>query len=86
MRNSFNRFWKSYILNEGVEPDVGVWIQSLSENLSLLRTKSIKEGKRVEAMKHQLVEIRRCVRRLEKDMRALQEENKLLQEKKSNDE
>ena len=86
MRNSFNRLWKSYILNEGVEPDVGVWIQSLSENLSLLRTKSINEGKRVEAMKHQLVEIRRCVRRLERDMRALQEENKLLQEKKSNDE
>ena len=85
MKNSFNKFWKSYILNEGASPDIGVWIQSLAENLSLLKPQSVKESKRVEAMRHQLNEIRRCTRRMQKEMKILQEENKLLQEKKSDD-
>tara|TARA_R100000149_G_C5783924_1_gene78566 strand:- start:64 stop:528 length:465 start_codon:yes stop_codon:yes gene_type:complete len=85
MKNSFNKFWKSYILNEGASPDIGVWIQSLAENLSLLKPQSVKESKRVEAMRHQLSEIRRCTRRMQKEMKILQEENKLLQEKKSDD-
>ena len=86
MNKGFNRFWRQYILNEGASPDVGVWLQSLTENLNLLRPQSIRESKRVEAMKHQLAEVRRCTRRMQKEMKILQEENRLLQEKKSNDE
>ena len=84
--NDFNKTWKQYIISEGVStPDVGVWLQSLRENLNMLRPRSVKEGKRIELMKHQLNEIRRSTSRLQREMKFLQEENQLLQEKKENE-
>ena len=85
MKNNFNKNWKQFILNEGAGPDVSVWVQSLKENLGMLRPRSVKEGKRIELMKHQLSEIRRSTNRLQKEVKVLQEENQLLQEKKVNE-
>jgi hypothetical protein len=85
MINSFNKYWKQFILNEGVGPDIGVWVQSLKDNLNLIRPRSTREGKRVELMKHQLNEIRKGTNRLVRENQTLQEENQLLQEKKQND-
>ena len=84
MINSFNKCWKQFILNEGVGPDIGVWVQSLKDNLNLIRPRSTREGKRVELMKHQLNEIRKGTNRLVRENQTLQEENQLLQEKKQN--
>ena len=85
MINNFNKDWKQFILNEGVGPDVSVWVQSLKDNLSMLRPRSVKEGKRVELMKYQLNEIRKSTNRLQNEVKVLQEENQLLQETKDNE-
>ena len=83
MINGLNKPWKQFILNEGRGPDITVWLQSLNDNLNLLRPKSVRESKRVELMKHQLKEIRRASNRLHSEVVRLEEENKLLQEEKN---
>ena len=85
MFNSFNKCWKQFILNEGVSPDIDVWVQSLKDNLNLIRPRSTRESKRVELMKHQLNEIRKGSNRLVRENKILQEENILLQEKKQHE-
>jgi hypothetical protein len=80
MKPSLNQRWKQFLLNEGTLPDISVWIQSLKENINMVRPRSIKEGKRVELMKHQLNEIRKASNRLQRENKILQEENQLLQE------
>ena len=83
MINNFNKTWKQYIIAEGSGPDISVWLQSLKENLNMLRPRSVRESKRIELMKHQLNEVRRSTSRLQKEMKILQEENQLLQEKQN---
>ena len=83
MINGLNKRWKQFILNEGRGPDITVWLQSLNDNLNLLRPKSVRESKRVELMKHQLKESRRASNRLHSEVVRLEEENKLLQEEKN---
>ena len=83
MINGLNKRWKQFILNEGRGPDITVWLQSLNDNLNLLRPKSVRESKRIELMKHQLKEIRRASNRLHSEVVRLEEENKLLQEEKN---
>ena len=85
MENNLNKQWKQYILNERIGPDISVWVQSLKENLNMLNPRSVKESKRVELMKHQLIEIRRASNRLQREIKVLQEENQILQEKKQNE-
>ena len=83
MINGLNKRWKQFILNEGRGPDITVWLQSLNDNLNLLRPKSVRESKRIELMKHQLKEIRRASNRLHSEVVRLEEENQLLQEEKN---
>ena len=59
MINDLNKRWKQFILNEGTGPDIGVWMQSLKDNINMMRPRSIRESKRVELMKHQLAELLR---------------------------
>ena len=80
MKQSLNQRWKQFLLNEGSVPDISVWIQSLAENINMVRPRSLKESKRVELMKHQLNEIRKGSNRLQRENKILQEENQLLQE------
>ena len=85
MINNFNKDWKQYILNERVQPDTSVWVQSLKDNLGMLRPRTVRESKRVELMKYQLNEIRKGTLRLQNEVKILQEENQLLQETKDNE-
>ena len=85
MINNFNKDWKRYILNERAQPDTSVWVQSLKDNLSMLRPRTVRESKRVELMKYQLNEIRKGALRLQNEVKILQEENQLLQETKDNE-
>ena len=68
------------MLNEGVTPDISVWVQSLKESLGMIKPRSMRESKRIELMKHQLNEIRKASNRLQRENKTLQEENQLLQE------
>ena len=80
MINSLNNRWKEFILNEGVTPDISVWVQSLKESLGMVRPRTVRESKRIELMKHQLNEIRKASNRLQRENQILQEENQLLKE------
>tara|TARA_R100001082_G_scaffold94608_1_gene61575 strand:+ start:186 stop:452 length:267 start_codon:yes stop_codon:yes gene_type:complete len=85
MKTDFNKNWRDYVLLEGRGPDVGVWIQSLKENLGLFRPRTVKEGKRIILMQHQLNEVKKSTNRLLNEIKELQEENKLLQERKEDE-
>jgi len=80
MINDLNSRWKEFILNEGVTPDISVWVQSLKESLGMIKPRSMRESKRIELMKHQLNEIRKASNRLQRENKILQEENQLLKE------
>ena len=71
---------EEFILNEGVTPDISVWVQSLKESLGMIKPRSMRESKRIELMKHQLNEIRKASNRLQRENKILQEENQLLKE------
>ena len=51
MINDLNKRWKQFILNEGMVPDISVWVQSLKENIDMISPSSIREVKRLELMK-----------------------------------
>jgi len=80
MINDLNNRWKEFILNEGITPDISVWVQSLKESLGMINPRSVRESKRIELMKYQLSEIRKASNRLQRDNKILQEENQLLKE------
>ena len=80
MINNLNSRWKEFMLNEGVTPDISVWVQSLKESLGMIKPRSVRESKRVELMKHQLNEIKKASNRLQLENRTLHEENHLLKE------
>ena len=80
MINNLNNRWIEFMLNEGVTPDISVWVQSLKESLGMIKPRSMRESKRIELMKHQLNEIRKASNRLQRENQILQEENQLLQE------
>jgi DNA repair ATPase RecN len=83
MKNSLNEITKNFILNEGVAPPFQVWIQSLQENLSSLRPNTRTDQRRVELMKHQVNELRRVTRRMDEQIKKLEEEVNFLQENKN---
>ena len=83
--DSINNLWRQFRLNEGKNLDISVWVQSLKESINLIRPRSVKEGRRIELMKHQLNEIRKATNRLQRENQILQEENQILQEKKENE-
>ena len=85
MKIDFNNLTRQFILSEGGGPDIGVWVQSLKDNINMFKPRTVKEGKRIELMKHQLGEIRRGANRLRREIVMLEEENQLLQEKKENE-
>jgi len=83
MTNRFNKYWKQFILNEGTGPDISVWLQSLNDNLNLLKPRSLRETKRVELMKHQLSEVRRAINRLNSEIVRLEEKTHVLPESRN---
>ena len=85
MKIDFNKLTREFIMNEGVGPDITVWVQSLKDNINMLTPRTVRESKRIELMKHQLGEVRRASNRLRREIVKLEEENQLLQEKKENE-
>ena len=85
MKIDFNKLTREFIMNEGVGPDITVWVQSLKDNITMLTPRTVRESKRIELMKHQLGEVRRASNRLRREIVKLEEENQLLQEKKENE-
>jgi chromosome segregation ATPase len=83
MKDLLNRITKDFLTNEGKAPPFQVWIQSLQDNLNSLRPKTITDKRRIELMKHQLTELRRVTRRMDEQIKKLEEEVNFLQENKN---
>jgi len=84
MKLDLNSLTRDFIINEGSGPTITSWIQALSENINLLKPRSLSEERRVEVMKHQLRELRRTSRRMQEQINKLEEQVTILQEDKQN--
>ena len=83
MKDLLNKITKNFLINEGNAPPFQVWIQSLQDNLSSLRPKTVRDKRRIDLMKHQLTELRRITRRMDEQIKKLEEEVNFLQENKN---
>jgi len=82
MKFDLDSITKQFILNEGSGPTITSWIQSLSEGINSLKPRSLSEQRRIEVMKHNLSELKRCARRMKEKISHLEEQVVLLQEDK----
>jgi len=83
MKDLLNKITKNFLINEGEAPPFHVWIQSLQDNLNSLRPKTVTDKRRIDLMKHQLTELRRITRRMDEQIKKLEEEINFLQESKN---
>ena len=84
MKVDLRSLTRNFILNEGAGPTITSWVQALSENINALKPRSLSEERRVEVMKHQLRELKRCSRRMQEQLTKLEEQVTLLEEDKEN--
>jgi|TARA_R110000824_G_scaffold152303_2_gene323498 hypothetical protein len=84
MKIDLRSLTRNFILNEGSGPTITSWVQALSENINALKPRSLSEERRVEVMKHQLRELKRCSRRMQEQLIKLEEQVTLLEEDKEN--
>jgi hypothetical protein len=82
MKFDLDSITKRFILSEGKGPTISSWIQSLSEGVNSLKPRSLSEQRRIEVMKHNLSEFKRCARRMQEQISLLEEQVNILQEEK----
>jgi hypothetical protein len=82
--SNLDRIIKNFILTEGgsKNTDIRAYIQALSETLSQLSPRTLRDSNRVKIAKVQLSEIKKHVRKLEEQVVVLQEKVSLLEEAK----
>jgi len=85
MKIDFYKMTRDFILNEGQGPSISSYIQSLAEALEAMRPNTVADARRLEVARENLLNVRRHVRRLEEKVSFLEEELKILQEKKSHE-
>ena len=77
---SLERNWNDYLINEEIEKDVFIYIQSLQEILSQFKPKTIAEKRRMINAKLQLKEVRKHARRMQNKVDLLEEKLNILEE------
>ncbi len=82
MKMDFYKMTRDFIVNEGQGPSIVSYIQSLGEALEAMHPNTVADARRLEIAKENLLNVRRHVRRLEEKVSFLEEELKILQEKK----
>jgi len=82
MKFDLDSITKRFILSEGKGPTISSWIQSLSEGVNSHKPRSLSEQRRIEVMKHNLSELKRCARRMQEQISLLEEQVNILQEEK----
>ena len=82
--SNLDRIIKNFILTEGGSHNVDVrsYMQALSETLSQLSPRTLRDSNRVKIAKEQLREIKKHVRKLEEQVTVLQEKVSVLEEAK----
>jgi len=77
---SLERDWQNYILNEEVEKDVFMYIQSLQEIITKINPKSMVDKRRLAMAGQNLKEVRRLSRRMQNRVDLLEEKLNILEE------
>ena len=67
-------------LNEGESPQWRAYIQSIDEALSSVKIRTQRDSRRVELARHNLVEIRRHLKRMDERVTTLEEKLVVLEE------
>ena len=78
--DKLNTLTRAFLVNEGSQPGVPSYIQSIEETLSNLSPKTKSDARRIEVAKKHLREVRRQTRRLEESVVNLEDKLKLLEE------
>tara|TARA_B100000131_G_C17943587_1_gene543387 strand:- start:257 stop:517 length:261 start_codon:yes stop_codon:yes gene_type:complete len=69
-------------LNEGDTPQWRSYLQSIDEALSSVKIRTQRDARKVELARHNLVEIRRHLKRMDERVTTLEEKLQVLEEKK----
>tara|TARA_Y100000034_G_C6704851_1_gene311053 strand:+ start:355 stop:615 length:261 start_codon:yes stop_codon:yes gene_type:complete len=77
---SLERDWQRYLLNEGSEKDIFVYVQGLHEIISKFKPKTMTEKRRVALATQHINEVRKYARRMQNRMDLLEEKLNILEE------
>ena len=77
---SLERDWQTYLINEEIEKDVFVYIQSLQEIITKLKPKSLTEKRRLVLAAQHIREVRKYARRMQNRVDLLEEKLNILEE------
>jgi hypothetical protein len=72
--------WEEYLLNEGVEKDVFVYIQGIHEIIRHLKPKTMTEKRRIALASQHILEVKKYARRMQNKIDLLQEKLNILEE------
>ena len=77
---SLEQDWQRYLINEGIERDIFMYIQSLQEVIKHIKPKSLTEKRRLTLAEEHLKEVRKYARRMQNRMDLLEEKLNILEE------
>jgi len=72
--------WERYLINEEIERDIFMYIQSLQEVISQLKPRSMSEKRRLSVATQHLKEVRKYARRMQNKVELLEEKLNILEE------
>jgi hypothetical protein len=77
-----NRMTREFLLGESKKPSVETYIQSISETLNAIISRTQRDSRRVEIAKSNLQEVRRHCRKMQEQIKVLEEQVNILEENK----
>ncbi len=77
---SLEQDWQKYLINEEIEKDIFMYIQSLQEIVTHLKPKSMAEKRRLGIATQHLKEVRKYARRMQNRVDLLEEKLNILEE------
>ena len=77
---SLEKDWRRYLMNEEVERDIFMYIQSLQEIITQFKPRSMAEKRRIAMANQHLKEVRKHARRMQNRVSLLEEKLNILEE------
>jgi hypothetical protein len=77
---SLERDWRQYLINEEIEKDIFMYLQSLQENLARISPKSMADKRRLAMARQNVKEVRKHTRRMQNRVDLLEEKLTILEE------
>ena len=77
---SLEQDWQRYLINENIDRDIFMYIQSLQEIVKHFKPKSVSEKRRLDMAAEHLREVRKYARRMQNKVDLLEEKLNILEE------